>query len=84
MDVLTYSEARRRLADVLNGVVADHAPVVVTRGRGELVVIVSLADWTSIEETLHLTSSTASAARLAEAIRELDAGGGVQAALRDP
>jgi len=76
MDVLTYSDTRANLKNVMDRVVADRAPVVVTRKRGESVVMVSLADWNAMEETLHLMSSPANAARLAEAIQQLRAGQG--------
>jgi antitoxin YefM len=46
--------------------------------------MVSLADWTAMEETLRLMSSPANAARLAEAIRQLDAGQGQARDLIDP
>ena len=78
MDVLTYSDTRARLKDVMDGVVEDRTPVVVTRKRGEAVVMVSLADWNAMEETLHLMSSPNNARRLAEAIEQLDAGHGVE------
>ena len=51
---------------------------------GEAVVMVSLADWTAMEETLHLLSSPANAGRLVEAIRQLDAGGGKERELIEP
>lgn len=76
MDVLTYSDTRARLREVMDRVVEDRAPVVVTRKRGEAVVMVSLADWNAIEETTRLLSSPANAARLREAIQGLDAGAG--------
>jgi antitoxin YefM len=78
MDVLTYSDTRANLKDVMDRVVADRAPVVVTRKRGESVVMVSLADWNGMEETLHLLSSPVNADRLAEAISQLDAGAGAE------
>ncbi len=78
MDVLTYSDTRANLKDVMDRVVADRAPIVVTRKRGESVVMVSLSDWNAMEETLHLLSTPANAARLAEAVAQLDAGDGVE------
>lgn len=78
MDVLTYSDTRANLKEVMDRVVDDRAPVIVTRARGEAVVMVSLADWNAMEETLHLLSSPANAQRLAEAIAQLNAGGGVE------
>ncbi|MFI4933906.1 MAG: type II toxin-antitoxin system Phd/YefM family antitoxin [Caulobacterales bacterium] len=76
MDVLTYSDTRAKLKEVMDRVVADHRPVVITRQKAEAVVMVSLADWNAMEETARLLSSPANAARLAAAITQLDAGGG--------
>ena len=76
MDVISYSDTRARLKDVMDRVVADRTPVVVTRQKAEAVVMVSLADWNAMEESLHLLSSPANAARLRDAIAQLDAGRG--------
>jgi antitoxin YefM len=84
MDVLSYSDTRARLKEVMDRVVEDRAPVVVARRRGESVVMVSLADWNAMEETLHLISSAANAKRLADAVSQLDAGGGSERALIEP
>ena len=84
MDVLSYSDTRARLKEVMDGVVENRAPVVVTRKRGEAVVMVSLADWNGMEESLRLLSSPANAARLADAIGQLDAPGGVERDLIEP
>lgn len=84
MDVLTYSDTRANLKEVMDRVVEDRAPVLVTRKRGEAVVMVSLADWNAMEETLHLLSTPANATRLAEAVQQLDAGGGAARELIDP
>jgi len=84
MDVLSYSDTRARLKEVMDRVVDDHAPVVITRQKAEAVVMVSLADWNAMEETLRLLSSPANAQRLREAMSELDAGGGAERALAEP
>jgi antitoxin YefM len=81
MNVLTYSDTRANLKDVMDRVVEDRAPVVITRQKAEAVVMVSLADWNAMEETLHLLSSKTNAERLRAAIQELDAGGGTERAL---
>lgn len=84
MDVLTYSDTRARLKEVMDRVVQDRTPVVVARKRGESVVMVSLADWSAMEETLHLVSSPANAQRLAAAIGQLDADAGTERDLIEP
>ena len=81
MNVLTYSDTRANLKDVMDRVVEDRAPVVITRQKAEAVVMVSLADWNAMEETLHLLSTPANAERLRAAVRDLDAGQGTERAL---
>lgn len=84
MDVLSYSDTRANLKEVMDRVVDDHMPVVITRRQAEAVVMVSLADWNAMEETLHLLSSGANAARLKTAIGQLDADGGTARELIEP
>ena len=78
MDVLSYSQTRANLKQVMDRVVEDRTPVVVTRQKSEAVVMVSLSDWNAMEETLHLLSSPANAERLQDAVRQLDAGAGLE------
>jgi antitoxin YefM len=84
MDVLTYTDTRARLKEVMDQVTRDKAPVLVTRQNGEAVVMVSLSDWTSLEETTHLLSTPANARRLRTAVAELEAGQGVERDLPEP
>jgi len=84
MNVLTYSDTRANLKDVMDRVVEDRAPVIITRQKAEAVVMVSLADWNAMEETLHLLSTPANAERLRDAVRDLDAGAGTERELREP
>ena len=72
MDVINYSDARQNLKGVMDRVVAEMTEIVVTRQKGEAVVMVSLAEWNAINETLHLLSSPKNAERLLTAIRELE------------
>lgn len=85
MDSLSFSETRANLKAVMDKVVADRAPVTVTRARGqENVVMVSASEWASIEETLYLLRSPANARELLASIAELDAGKGEERSLIDP
>lgn len=81
---MSISETRANLRAVVEKVVADRAPVLVTRQRGEGVVIVSESEWAGIEDTLHLLSSPANAKRLLDAIRGLEAGEGIERDLIEP
>jgi len=84
MDVVTYTDARANLKKVMDRVVDDKTHVVVTRQKAEPVVMVSLSEWNSIEETLHLLSSPRNAARLRRSIRQMDSGKGVERNLVNP
>lgn len=84
MRAISYSEARGNLKSVIDRVVADRAPIAITRQRGEGAVLVSESDWASIEETLYLLSSPRNAARLLASIAELDAGRGEEHELIEP
>lgn len=84
MDVLTYSDARANLKGVMDRVVEDRTQIVITRQKSEAVVLVSLADWNAMEETMHLLSTPANAERLRSSIRQLDAGKGTDRDLVEP
>ena len=84
MRSLSISETRANLKSVLDRVVADKAPIAITRQKGEGVVMISQSEWESIEETLYLLRSPRNAARLLESIKELDAGKGVERDLIEP
>lgn len=74
MDVLTYSDTRARLKEVMDRVVDDCEPVVIARRRGRSVVMVSLDEWNRLDATTHLLSTPANAAALREGIAQLDRG----------
>lgn len=73
---MSYSALRRNLAGILNRVVDDHAPVIITRDRGKPAVLMSLEDFESYEETLHLLKSPRNAERLLSAIAASERGEG--------
>ena len=66
MNVITASEARATLKQTMDTVCRDHMPTIVTRQRGEPVIMMSLADYNSMQETLYLLSSENNARRLRE------------------
>jgi antitoxin YefM len=78
MDVVTYSDARKNFKAIMDRVVDDSDFTVITRQRGKPVVMISLDEWNSIQETNHLLSSPKNAARLRESIAQLDAGEGIE------
>jgi antitoxin YefM len=84
MDTLSFSDTRANLKAVMDRVVADKAPIAITRQKAEGVVMISQSEWNAIEETLYLLQSPANAKRLLESIAELDAGKGEERQLIEP
>jgi antitoxin YefM len=84
MQTVTYSEARENLKAIMDQASASRAPVLITRQRGENVVMISAEEWAGMEETLHLMSSPANAKRLLDGIARLDAGQGEEHELIQP
>lgn len=78
MDVMTYTDARASLKDVMDRVIHDRVEVVVTRKKREAVVMISLDEYNSIQETLHLQKSPENARRLQSSIAQLNAGKGTE------
>ena len=76
MNAITYTHARSHLAETMEKVCNDHAPVIITRQNERSVVMISLEDYQALEETAYLLRSPKNARRLLESIAELNAGGG--------
>lgn len=77
MNAISYTAARENLASTMDRVCEDHAPVIITRNRDQSVVMLSLEDYESLEETAYLLRSPANAKRLLEAILALEEGKGM-------
>lgn len=80
MNTITYTAARGNLAQTMQQVCADHEPVIITR-KDEAVVMLSLEDYKSLEETAYLLRSPKSAKRLLESVAELEGGNGTERTL---
>jgi antitoxin YefM len=83
MEAITYTQARANLASTIDAVCDDHDPVIITKKNDRSVVMLSLEDYQSLEETAYLLRSPKNATRLLESINELNSGGGTEQALVD-
>lgn len=83
MESITYTKARANLAKTMDDVCDDHEPVIITRAGEASVVMLSLEDYKSLEETSYLLRSPKNARRLIESIAELERGGGTVRELVD-
>lgn len=77
------TDLRKNLSAMMDAVTADHEPLLVTRAGGKPVVMLSLEDYESLDETTYLMANPANAAMLRDAIRRVEAGEGVTKSIED-
>jgi len=83
MEVTTYSSFRASLKKKLDKITNDHDILIVNRKGNKDVVVMSLKDYNSLEETLYLLSSKANAEKLRLGIKQLKEGKIVKKSLKD-
>lgn len=79
MDAITYTQARQNFTGTMKKVCDDHAPLIITRKSEPPVVMMSLEDYNSWEETIYLMRSSENATRLSKAISDINANRKVEA-----
>lgn len=83
MIAANYSEFRTRLKKYLDSVEDDNETLIIKRKSGKGTVMISLDEYNSIMETLHLLSSKKNADRLYESIQQMKSGKTVRPNLED-
>lgn len=74
MIAANYTEFRVDLKKFLDRVEEDNETLIIKRGSGKGTVVISLDEYNSIMETVHLLSSKANSDRLHEAIQQMKEG----------
>ena len=74
MNALNYTDVRSNFATVMEKVCDDHEPLIITRSKKRSVIMMSLEDYESIEETSYLLRSPKNAKRLRKAIEKIEEG----------
>jgi antitoxin YefM len=83
MDTIPFTAAGQDLAKAMDKVCAENAPLMITRQNEPAVVLMSLADYQSLEETAYLLRSPSNARRLLDSVAQLESGGGQERELVD-
>jgi antitoxin YefM len=83
MIAANYTEFRTELKKYLDNVEDNNETVIVKRKAGKGTVLISLEEYNSIMETLHLLSSKKNADHLYESIRQMNEGKKFQKDLLD-
>ena len=78
MIAANYSEFRNELKNYLDNVEFNNETLIIKRGSGKGTVLISLEEYNSIMETLHLLSSKKNAKRLFESIEQMKTGKSAQ------
>ncbi|MCJ7566784.1 MAG: type II toxin-antitoxin system prevent-host-death family antitoxin [Anaerolineales bacterium] len=73
---VSYSQARQKLASLLDNVTQDKEVVIINRRGGEPAALIAADELVSLTETAHLLRSPANAARLLDALARALKGGG--------
>lgn len=81
MRVVSFSEARKHLKDVLDQVIEEEGYTVISRRNNKDTVVMSLTHFNSLIETIYLLKSPANAAHLNRSIQQYHAGKTTQSKL---
>lgn len=74
MKVVNFSDARNRLKSVLDEVTNDRDYTIISRRDADDAVVMSLDQFNSLMETVHLLKSPANAAHLAKSVKQYQSG----------
>ena len=78
MDAMTYSTLRANLASAMDRVCDVHEVLIITRNGDQGVVMLSLEDYKTLEETAYLLRTPTNAKRLLSAATQLNADQGTE------
>jgi len=74
MIAANYTEFRTKLKNFLDAVESNNETLIIKRGTGKGAVMISLEEYNSIMETMHLLSSKSNADKLYESIKQMHEG----------
>ncbi len=83
MIAANFSEFRTGLKKYLDSIEEDNETLIIKRKNGKGAVMISLDEYNSLMETLHLLSSKKNANRLYESIQQMKAGQTINPQLED-
>jgi antitoxin YefM len=74
MSIVTFTELRKNLKQVMEQSIDQHEPVIIMRPRGEHVIMLSLKDYESLKETAYLLGNAANAKHLRKSLNSVKKG----------
>ncbi|AFZ47963.1 prevent-host-death family protein [Cyanobacterium stanieri PCC 7202] len=74
MKVVTSNQAKQELDQLMDQVISDIEPTIVCNDQGKQVIMMSLEEFNSWQETIYLLSNPANAQHLMESIKQAESG----------
>jgi antitoxin YefM len=74
MQTISYTDARNRLAGLMEAATRDREPITITRNGAGTVVLLAAEEFAAMEETLHLLSTPANANRIRQGLEDFKSG----------
>ena len=81
MTAIAYSQFRKKVSKIVEDLIHDGEPVIITRADGKNLVLITAEEWESTNETSYLLSSNENAKRLRESLVQAKSGQLVERAL---
>ena len=78
MIAANYTEFRTKLKKFLDNVEENNETLIIKRGTGKGTVVISLEEYNSLMETVHLLSSKTNVDRIYESIKQIKDGKGLE------
>jgi antitoxin YefM len=74
MKAITTTQAKDHLDELINAVISDLEPTIVSKDQGQQAVLISLDEFNSWQETLYLLSNPTNAEHLMASIKQAETG----------
>lgn len=78
MKTANYTDLRNNLKSYIDSVIDDSDTVIVNRGKGKGVVLISLEEYNSLKETEYIMSSSKTMEEIRQSERDLKKGLGIE------
>lgn len=84
MKAITSNQAKQELDELIDTVIMDVEPTIICNDQGKQVVLMSLDEFNSWQETIYLLSNPANANHLMESIKQAKSGNKLVKELIEP
>ncbi|MDF2867668.1 MAG: relB [Gammaproteobacteria bacterium] len=71
MNIVTFTEFRSQLKQIMDTASDQHEPVIIKRSKGENMILLSNSDYEALKETAYLLSNKANAEHLRKSLDSL-------------